>query len=199
MKRTWGQLLLGTKPDDALPTGLLTLDHLPPIPPPIRTPALCHRLVLRMPVETNSGIQPTTARKAGDSLAVTDEYHCRGDWIIRHTPESGKTEIVAQGPVPKHHPDQRARPVVRSPSIADCLINGPFLGTPSTVPLNGAREQSGMIACSHDGGAPAGYRSKERFPKCGCMPPFWRCSRRHPQPVRSWLGKLRLSADPGAV
>jgi hypothetical protein len=32
---------------------------------------------------------------------TTDEYHYKGDWILRTHPESGKTEIVAQGPVPK--------------------------------------------------------------------------------------------------
>src|SRR5262249_50209716 len=26
----------------------------------------------------------------------------KGDWIVRHHIESGKTEVVAQGPVPKH-------------------------------------------------------------------------------------------------
>ncbi len=71
MKRARGQLFLGTEPDNALPAGLLTLNHLPPMPPPIRTPALRHRLVLRMPIGTDPGIQPTTARNTGDSLTVT--------------------------------------------------------------------------------------------------------------------------------
>jgi hypothetical protein len=33
---------------------------------------------------------------------TTDEYHYKGDWILRCNPSTGKTEIVAQGPVPKH-------------------------------------------------------------------------------------------------
>jgi hypothetical protein len=38
----------------------------------------------------------------GSTRVTTDQYHYKGDWIIRTHPESGKTEIVAQGPVPKH-------------------------------------------------------------------------------------------------
>jgi hypothetical protein len=38
----------------------------------------------------------------GSTRVTTDEYHYKGDWIIRHHPETGKTEVVAQGPVPKH-------------------------------------------------------------------------------------------------
>ena len=37
----------------------------------------------------------------GSTRVTTDEYHYKGDWILRTHPESGKTEIVAQGPVPK--------------------------------------------------------------------------------------------------
>jgi len=33
---------------------------------------------------------------------TTDEYHYKGDWIIRADPKSGRSEIVAWGPVPKH-------------------------------------------------------------------------------------------------
>ena len=72
MKRRRGQPLLGAEPHNALPAGLLTLNHLPPIPLPIRTPGLRHRLVLRMSLdESYPGIQPTTARKAGDLLTFT--------------------------------------------------------------------------------------------------------------------------------
>ncbi len=38
----------------------------------------------------------------GSTRVTTDEYHYRGDWILRCDPVSGRTEIVAQGPVPKH-------------------------------------------------------------------------------------------------
>jgi hypothetical protein len=38
----------------------------------------------------------------GSTRVTTDQYHYKGDWILRHHPASGKTEIVAQGPVPKH-------------------------------------------------------------------------------------------------
>jgi hypothetical protein len=35
-------------------------------------------------------------------FSTTDEFHYRGDWILRCDPRSGKSEIVAQGPVPRH-------------------------------------------------------------------------------------------------
>lgn len=35
----------------------------------------------------------------GSTRVTTDEYGYKGDWIIRHNPESGKTEVVAHGPV----------------------------------------------------------------------------------------------------
>jgi len=38
----------------------------------------------------------------GGTRITTDEYHYEGDWIIRHHPSTGETEIVAHGPVPKH-------------------------------------------------------------------------------------------------
>ncbi len=37
----------------------------------------------------------------GSTRVTTDRYHYKGDWIIRHHPKSGKTEIVAHAPVPK--------------------------------------------------------------------------------------------------
>jgi hypothetical protein len=42
------------------------------------------------------------ATHRGGTRVTTDEYHYKGDWIIRHHPQTGKTEIVAHGPVPKH-------------------------------------------------------------------------------------------------
>lgn len=38
----------------------------------------------------------------GSTKVTTDQYHYKGDWILRHSLETGKTEVVAQGPVPKH-------------------------------------------------------------------------------------------------
>jgi hypothetical protein len=38
----------------------------------------------------------------GSTKVTTDQYHYKGDWIVRVHPESGKSEVVAQGPVPKH-------------------------------------------------------------------------------------------------
>jgi len=37
----------------------------------------------------------------GSTRVTTDEYHYKGDWILRTHPVSGKTEIVVKGPVPK--------------------------------------------------------------------------------------------------
>jgi hypothetical protein len=37
----------------------------------------------------------------GSTRVTTDEYHYEGDWILRTHPETGKTEIVSHGPVPK--------------------------------------------------------------------------------------------------
>lgn len=42
------------------------------------------------------------ATHRGGTRVTTDEYHYKGDWILRHHPQTGKTEIVTQGPVPKH-------------------------------------------------------------------------------------------------
>jgi len=38
----------------------------------------------------------------GSTKVTTDEFHYKGDWIMRCDPKSGRAEIVAQGPVPKH-------------------------------------------------------------------------------------------------
>ncbi len=42
------------------------------------------------------------ATHRGSIRATTDEFHYRGDWIFRTHPKTGQTEIVVQGPVPKH-------------------------------------------------------------------------------------------------
>jgi hypothetical protein len=38
----------------------------------------------------------------GSPKVTNDQYHYKGDWILRCHPETGKTEVVVQGPVPKH-------------------------------------------------------------------------------------------------
>ncbi len=38
----------------------------------------------------------------GSTKVTTDQYHYKGDWVLRTNPETGKTEVVVQGPVPKH-------------------------------------------------------------------------------------------------
>lgn len=42
------------------------------------------------------------ATHRGSPRATTDEFHYQGDWIFRSNPVSGKTEVVAHGPVAKH-------------------------------------------------------------------------------------------------
>src|SRR5262249_7416613 len=42
------------------------------------------------------------ATHRGSTRATTDDNHYKGDWILRHHPGTGKTEVVACGPVPKH-------------------------------------------------------------------------------------------------
>lgn len=38
----------------------------------------------------------------GSTAVTRDKNHYKGDWIIRCNPSTGKSEVVAQGPVPKH-------------------------------------------------------------------------------------------------
>lgn len=38
----------------------------------------------------------------GSTSVTTDAYGYKGDWIIRCDPKTGKSEVIAQGPVPKH-------------------------------------------------------------------------------------------------
>jgi hypothetical protein len=42
------------------------------------------------------------ATHRGSTRVTTDEYHYRGDWIVRCHPETGKAEVVAHAPVSKH-------------------------------------------------------------------------------------------------
>lgn len=61
------------------------------------TPGKIHS---RLDVGDDGWIYFSTHR--GSTRVTTDEFHYKGDWIIRCDPASGKAEIVAQGPVPKH-------------------------------------------------------------------------------------------------
>ncbi|MFP6702750.1 MAG: hypothetical protein VB861_13450, partial [Planctomycetaceae bacterium] len=38
----------------------------------------------------------------GSTRVTIDRYHYTGDWIVRHHPGRGKTEVVVRGPVPGH-------------------------------------------------------------------------------------------------
>jgi hypothetical protein len=38
----------------------------------------------------------------GSTNVTTDKFHYKGDWIIRHNPATGKSEVVVCGPVSKH-------------------------------------------------------------------------------------------------
>jgi hypothetical protein len=38
----------------------------------------------------------------GSTRVTTDEFHYKGDWILRVNPRTQQSETVAQGPVPKH-------------------------------------------------------------------------------------------------
>jgi hypothetical protein len=38
----------------------------------------------------------------GSTKVTTDQYHYQGDWILRTHSQTGKSEVVVQGPVPKH-------------------------------------------------------------------------------------------------
>ena len=41
------------------------------------------------------------ATHRGSTRVTVDKYHYKGDWILRHHPPSGKTEILSHGPVGK--------------------------------------------------------------------------------------------------
>jgi hypothetical protein len=42
------------------------------------------------------------ATHRGSTRVTTDQYFFKGDWILRTHPATGRTEVVAHGPVPKH-------------------------------------------------------------------------------------------------
>ncbi|MEX2214191.1 MAG: hypothetical protein WD768_08690 [Phycisphaeraceae bacterium] len=42
------------------------------------------------------------ATHRGSTKVTTDQYHYKGDWIVRCNPATAESEVVVQGPVPKH-------------------------------------------------------------------------------------------------
>jgi hypothetical protein len=76
---------------------LVDVRHLLSLPEGHYTPGKIHS---RLDMGEDGWLYFSTHR--GSTRVTTDQYHYKGDWIIRHHPGSGKTEIVAQGPVPKH-------------------------------------------------------------------------------------------------
>ena len=38
----------------------------------------------------------------GATTVTTDQYHYLGDWVLRHHPATGQSEVVVRGPVAKH-------------------------------------------------------------------------------------------------
>lgn len=42
------------------------------------------------------------ATHRGSEGATTDQYHYKGDWVLRYNPATGTTDVLAQGPVEKH-------------------------------------------------------------------------------------------------
>jgi len=54
----------------------------------------------RLDVGSDGWIYFSTHR--GSTRVTTDAFHYEGDWILRCDPASGRAEVVAHGPVPKH-------------------------------------------------------------------------------------------------
>lgn len=61
------------------------------------TPGKIHS---RLDLGSDGNIYFSTHR--GSTTTTTEKNHYTGDWIIRVDPKTGKSEIVAHGPVPKH-------------------------------------------------------------------------------------------------
>jgi len=76
---------------------LVNVERLLKLPENHYTPGKIHS---RIDLGSDGWLYFSTHR--GSTRVTTDQYHYKGDWIIRHDPETGKTEIVAQAPVPKH-------------------------------------------------------------------------------------------------
>lgn len=54
----------------------------------------------RLDIGSDGWIYFSTHR--GSTTTTTDKHHYKGDWIVRHHPATGKTEVVAHGPAGKH-------------------------------------------------------------------------------------------------
>lgn len=67
------------------------------LPPGQYTPGKIHS---RLDVGGDGQIYFATHR--GSEKSASDRNHYAGDWIIRADPATGKTQVVVQGPVPKH-------------------------------------------------------------------------------------------------
>jgi len=76
---------------------LLDLKSLLKLPAGHYAPAKIHS---RLDLGQDGWIYCSTHR--GSTKATTDANHYLGDWIVRCHPETGESEIVAHGPVPKH-------------------------------------------------------------------------------------------------
>lgn len=67
------------------------------LPPGHYTPGKIHS---RVDMGSDGWLYYATHR--GSKRATIDKYHYKGDWIFRTHPKTGKTEVVAHGPVPNH-------------------------------------------------------------------------------------------------
>ncbi len=76
---------------------ILDVKKLLALPPGHYTPGKVHS---RLDVGADGWVYFGTHR--GSPSATTDEFHYKGDWIIRTHPGTGKSEVLAHGPVPKH-------------------------------------------------------------------------------------------------
>jgi hypothetical protein len=76
---------------------LLDLKKLLQLPEGHYTPGKIHS---RLDLGDDGWLYCSTHR--GSTRITSDVYHYLGDWIVRCDPASGKSEVVAQGPVPKH-------------------------------------------------------------------------------------------------
>ena len=76
---------------------LLDLRELLKLPEGHYAPGKIHT---RLDMGSDSWLYCATHR--GSTRVTTDEFHYRGDWIVRCHPETGKAEVVAHAPVAKH-------------------------------------------------------------------------------------------------
>lgn len=76
---------------------LLNLDDLLDMPDGHYMPGKIHS---RIDMGSDGWLYFATHR--GSTRVTTDEYHYKGDWIIRHHPKTGESEILVHAPIPKH-------------------------------------------------------------------------------------------------